>query len=64
MLIIPVKEGERIDRALKRYRRKYRNTKQLQELRKRKEFKKPSILKREQFIKAKYKQFLLEMKEH
>lgn len=63
MLIIPVKEGENIDRALKRYKRKYRNTKQLQELRKRKEFKKPSFLKREQLINAKYKQLLQDNKD-
>jgi small subunit ribosomal protein S21 len=63
MLIIPVKEGENIDRALKRYKRKYRNTKQLQELRRRKEFKKPSSRKREQLINAKYKQQLEDNKE-
>lgn len=61
MLRIEVKEGENIDRALKRYKRKFRNTKQLQELRSRKHFKKPSVRKREQLIKAKYsEQFLLE----
>ena len=54
MLIIPVKEGENIDRALKRYKRKYRNTKVLQELRDRKQYLKPSIQKRAQLIKAKY----------
>ncbi|MDV7188030.1 30S ribosomal protein S21 [Lutibacter sp. TH_r2] len=58
MLITKVKDGENIDRALKRYRRKYKNTKVLQELRKRKEFKKPSIKKREQLIKAQYKELL------
>ena len=26
MIIVPVKEGESIDRALKRYKRKYRNS--------------------------------------
>ncbi|AZJ33511.1 MULTISPECIES: 30S ribosomal protein S21 [Tenacibaculum] len=61
MLIIQVKEGENIDRAIKRYRRKYRNTKVLQEIRDRKEYTKPSVSRREQLKKAQYKeQFLLE----
>ncbi|WP_299001420.1 30S ribosomal protein S21 [uncultured Tenacibaculum sp.] len=61
MLIIPVKEGENIDRAIKRYKRKYRNTKVLQEIRERKEYTKPSVSKRAQLKKAQYKQrFLLE----
>ncbi|WP_047788650.1 30S ribosomal protein S21 [Tenacibaculum mesophilum] len=61
MLIIQVKEGENIDRAIKRYRRKYRNTKVLQEIRDRKEYTKPSVSRREQLKKAQYKEkFLLE----
>ncbi|MDE0534678.1 30S ribosomal protein S21 [Tenacibaculum sp. L6] len=61
MLIIPVKEGENIDRAIKRYKRKYRNTKVLQEIRERKEYTKPSVSKRAQLKKAQYKQrFLLD----
>ncbi|CAM1346146.1 30S ribosomal protein S21 [Tenacibaculum crassostreae] len=61
MLIIPVKEGENIDRALKRYKRKYRNTKVLQEIRERKEYTKPSVAKRAQLKKAQYKeQFILD----
>lgn len=61
MLIIQVKEGENIDRAIKRYRRKHRDVKLLRELRNRKEFKKPSVQKREQNKKAQYKEkYLLE----
>ena len=61
MLIIQVREGENIDRAIKRYRRKYRNTKVMQQIRERKEYTKPSVSKREQLKKAQYKeQFLLE----
>jgi len=56
MLIITIKEGENIDRALKRYKRKVKNTKQIQEIRKRKEFNKASVVKRELLKKAKYKQ--------
>lgn len=54
MLIIQVKEGENIDRAIKRYRKKHRNVKLLRELRDRKQYRKPSVHKREQLIKAKY----------
>lgn len=58
MLIIPIKEGENIDRALKRYKRKFRNTKVMKELRDRKQFTKPSVAKRAQNIKASYVQRL------
>ncbi|WP_299107060.1 30S ribosomal protein S21 [Tenacibaculum sp. 190130A14a] len=58
MLIIPVKEGENIDRALKRYKRKYSNVKIMRELRGRKQFTKPSVAKRAQKIKASYVQRL------
>ena len=42
MLIIPVKEGENIDRALKRFKRKFLQTQVLKEIRQRKEFTKKS----------------------
>ncbi|UMB53545.1 30S ribosomal protein S21 [Lutibacter sp. A64] len=58
MLIIPVKEGENIDRALKRYKRKTRNTKVLNQLRERKQFTKKSVKRRMQIEKAEYKQRL------
>lgn len=54
MLIIKVKDGEKIDRALKRLKRKFRDTKVLQKLREKKEFTKPSVLKRQQLKKAQY----------
>lgn len=61
MLIIQVKDGENIDRAIKRYRRKYRNTKVLQEIRGRKQYTKPSVERRELIKKAQYKEkFLLD----
>ncbi len=56
MLIIPVKEGENIERAIKKYKKKFDKTKVMRELRERKEFTKPSVLKRQQKIKASYKQ--------
>ena len=42
MLIIPVKDGENIDRALKRFKRKFLQTQVLKEIRQRKEFTKKS----------------------
>jgi small subunit ribosomal protein S21 len=61
MLKIEVKEGERIERAIKRYRRKHRDTKVKQKIRERQAYKKPSTRRREQLQKARYKQqYLLE----
>lgn len=56
MLIIPVKDGENIDRALKRYKRKFDRTKTMKNLRNRKQFNKPSVVRRAQIIKAQYVQ--------
>jgi small subunit ribosomal protein S21 len=56
MLIIPVKDGEAIDRALKRYKRKYDRTRVIRQLRDRQQFTKPSVVNRQQRAKAIYKQ--------
>lgn len=56
MLIIDVKKG--IEIALKQYKNKVHKVKQIQELRSRQEFVKPSVKKRDQIIKAKYIQKL------
>ena len=56
MLIIPIKDGENIERALKRYKNKYRKTKQLTTLRSKKHFTKKSEARREEVAKAKYKE--------
>ncbi len=64
MLRIVVKEGENIDIALKRYKRKFKNVRQMQELRSRKHYSKKSVLRREEIKKAQYKQkFLREQAE-
>ena len=42
MIIMPVKEGENIERALKKFKRKYERTGVLKELRRRQYFTKPS----------------------
>lgn len=56
MLIVPVKEGENIERALKKYKKKYEKTGVMRQLRERKQFTKPSVTDRQQRIKAAYKQ--------
>ena len=58
MIVIPVKEGENIDRALKKFKRKFEKTGIIKELRERQQYKKPSVKKREEKIKAVYKQQL------
>ncbi len=58
MLIIPVKEGEAIDRALKRFKRKFDRTGTMKQLRGRKQFNKPSVVKRKPNMKAIYVQGL------
>ncbi|PIA82268.1 30S ribosomal protein S21 [Gaetbulibacter sp. 4G1] len=63
MLIIPVKEGENIDRALKRYKRKFVKTTIKNQLQERKQFKKPSIVRRAQIQKAQYVQRLRDAEE-
>ena len=50
MIIMPIKEGENIERALKKFKRKYERTGVLKELRRRQYFTKPSVVKREQKI--------------
>lgn len=58
MLIIPIKEGENIDRALKRYKRKFDKTGVKRQLQVRKQFTKPSVEKRTQVQRAQYIQRL------
>lgn len=58
MIIVPVKEGESIDRALKKYKRKFEKTGVIKELRERQQFTKPSVIKRNQLLKAIYIQQL------
>lgn len=54
MLIIERQENESIDRALRRYRNKYRKTKVREELRERKTFTKPSVKRRKEILQAVY----------
>lgn len=56
MLIIPVKDGESIDRALKKYKRKFDKTGTIRALRSRQQFNKPSVVARQAKLRAAHKQ--------
>ena len=45
MIVVPVKEGENIERALKKFKRKFEKTGVVKELRRRQQFDKPSVVK-------------------
>ena len=63
MLIIPIKDGESIDKALKRYKRKFDRTGVVRELRDRQHFTKTSVRRRAQIQKAQYIQHLRDQEE-
>jgi small subunit ribosomal protein S21 len=56
MLIIDVKDAESIDRALKKYKKKFEQSQTLRQLRNRKDFTKPSVKRRSEILKAVYRQ--------
>ncbi len=58
MIIVPIKEGENIERALKKFKRKFEKTGAVREMRSRKNFEKPSVKKRMALQKAIYVQKL------
>ena len=58
MIVVPVKEGENIEKALKKCKRKFEKTGVIKELRSRQQFEKPSVVKRQQKIHAIYVQQL------
>lgn len=58
MLIINLKDNDTIDKALKKYKKKFEKTGVIKELRERQQFTKPSVKRRKQVIKAKYKERL------
>lgn len=63
MIIVPVKDGENIERALKKFKRKFEKTGVIKELRSRQQFNKPSVLKRLKMEKAIYVQKLRNQEE-
>jgi small subunit ribosomal protein S21 len=58
MIVVPVKEGENIEKALKKFKRKFEKTRVVRELRARQAFQKPSEVKRKKMIHAVYVQKL------
>lgn len=46
MIVVPVKDGENIERALKKFKRKFEKTGVVKELRARQQFDKPSVKRR------------------
>ena len=58
MIIVPVKEGENIEKALKKFKRKFEKTGVVKELISRQQFDKPSVLKRLKMERAIYVQKL------
>jgi small subunit ribosomal protein S21 len=54
MLLVPIKEGESIEKALKKYKKKFEKTGVVRELRSRQQFTKKSVRRRDQIIKAAY----------
>jgi len=58
MLIIDSKDCENIDKALKKYKKKYEKSRVLNKLRDRQSFTKPSVKRRTEVLKAVYKQQL------
>ena len=63
MIIVPVKDGENIERALKKFKRKFEKTGVVKELRARQQFDKPSVLKRLKMENAIYVQKLRQNEE-
>lgn len=58
MIIVPIKEGENVEKALKKLKRKFEKMGVVKELRDRQKFTKPSVKKREQLLHAIYVQKL------
>ena len=56
MIIVNVKENESIDKALKRFKKKFEKTGVLKELRSRTAYEKPSVRRRNEIIRAAYRE--------
>ena len=63
MIIVPVKDGENIERALKKFKRKFEKTGIVKELRARQQYDKPSVIKRLKMEHAIYVQQLRDNEE-
>ena len=58
MIVVPIKEGENIERALKKFKRKFEKTGIMRELRSRQAYTKDSVIRREKMANAIYVQKL------
>jgi len=58
MIVVPIKEGETIERALKKFKRRFEKTGVVRELKNRQAFSKPSIQRRKQIVRAIYRQHI------
>ena len=63
MIIVPVKEGENIEKALKNFKRKFEKTGVVKELRNRQAFEKPSVTNRKKMMRAIYIQKLQQIED-
>ena len=63
MIIVPVKEGENIEKALKKFKRKFEKTGVVKELRNRQAFEKPSVTNRKKRMRAIYSQKLQQIED-
>ena len=63
MIVVPLKEGENIEKALKKFKRKFEKTGVVKELRNRQAFEKPSVAKRKLLMHAIYVQQLHQVEE-
>ncbi len=63
MIIVQVKEGENIEKAPKKFKRKFEKTGIVRELRSRQAFEKPSVSNRKKMMKAVYVQKLRAVEE-
>ena len=63
MIVVPLKEGENIEKALKKFKRKFEKTGVVKELRNRQAFANPSVAKRKQTMRAVYVQQLQQVEE-
>ena len=63
MIVVPLKEGENIEKALKKFKRKFEKTGVVKELRSRQAFAKPSVVKSKKNMRAVYVQQLQQVEE-
>lgn len=58
MLYVNVKDSESLDKALKKFKKKFEKTGVVKEIRSRMAYEKPCVLRRQEIIRAKYRQQL------